>query len=70
VRKKQFQRIQLSGVKHNSAESVADLQKIADAMDLLTLKEDLRQATMPFEYIHRAESCRLEGEEEANKIWT
>ena len=33
------------------------------------LKEALHRATMSFEYVHRAESCRLEGEEEADKIW-
>lgn len=34
-----------------------------------TLKEALHRATMPFEYVHRAESRRLEREEEADKIW-
>jgi len=43
--------------------------QLADAMDPFTLKEALHRATMPFEYVHRAESRRLEREEEANKIW-
>jgi len=43
--------------------------QLADAMDPFTLKEALHRATMPFEYMHRAESRRLEREEEADKIW-
>jgi len=43
--------------------------QLADAMDAFTLKEALRRATMPFEYVHRAESRRLECEEAADKIW-
>jgi len=42
--------------------------QLADAMDPFTLKEVLHRATMPFEYVHRAESRRLEREEEADKI--
>jgi len=43
--------------------------QLADAMDPFTLEEALHRATMPFEYVHRAESRRLEREEEADKIW-
>lgn len=43
--------------------------RLADAMDPFTLKEALHRATMPFEYVHRAESRRLEREEEADNIW-
>jgi len=43
--------------------------QLADTMDAFTLKEALHRATMPFEYVHRAESRRLEREEEADKIW-
>jgi ribosomal protein L40E len=43
--------------------------QLADAMDPFTLKEALHRATMPFEYVHRAESRRLEREEEADEIW-
>jgi len=39
--------------------------QLADAMDPFTLKEALHQAAMPFEYVHRAESRRLEREEES-----
>lgn len=42
--------------------------QLADAMDPFILKEALNRATMPFEYVHRAESRRLEREE-ADKIW-
>jgi len=42
--------------------------QLAGAMDPFTLKEALHQATMQFEYVHRAESRRLESEEEAHKI--
>lgn len=42
--------------------------QLADAMDPFT-KEALHRATMPFEYVHRAESRRLEQEEEADNIW-
>lgn len=42
--------------------------QLADAMDPFTLKEALHRATMPFEYVQRAESRRLE-KEEADKIW-
>lgn len=42
--------------------------QLADAMDPFTLKEALHRAAMPFEYVHRAESRRLEREEEADKI--
>jgi len=34
--------------------------QLADAMDPFTLKEALHRATMPFEYVHRAESRRLD----------
>ena len=44
--------------------------QLADTMDPFTLKEALHRATMPFEYVHRAESRRLEQEEKADKIWT
>jgi hypothetical protein len=43
--------------------------QLADTIDPFTLKEALHRATMPFEYVHRAESRRLEREEEADKIW-
>ena len=43
--------------------------QLADTMDPFTLKEALHRATMPFEYVHRAESRRLEREEEADIIW-
>lgn len=43
--------------------------QLADAMDPFTLKEALHRATMPFEYVHRAESRRLEQEEKADQIW-
>jgi ribosomal protein L40E len=43
--------------------------QLADAMDPFTLKEALHRATMPFEYVHRAESRRLEQEEKADRIW-
>jgi len=43
--------------------------QLADTMDPFTLKEALHRATMPFEYVHRAESRRLEQEEEADEIW-
>jgi ribosomal protein L40E len=43
--------------------------QLSDTMDPFTLKEALHRATMPFEYVHRAESRRLEREEEADKIW-
>jgi len=43
--------------------------QLADAVDPFTLKEALHRTTMPFEYVHRAESRRLEREEEADKIW-
>jgi hypothetical protein len=43
--------------------------QLADTMDSFTLKEALHLATMPFEHVHRAESRRLEREEEADKIW-
>ncbi len=43
--------------------------QLADTMDPFTLKEALHRATMPFEYVHRAESRRLEKEEEADKVW-
>jgi len=43
--------------------------QLADTMDPFTLKEALHRATMPFEYVHRAESRRLEREEEADRIW-
>ena len=39
------------------------------ARDPFTLKEALHRATMPFEYVHRAESRRLDREEDADKIW-
>jgi len=42
--------------------------QLADTMDPFTLKEALNMATMPFEYVHRAESRRLEQEEETDKI--
>jgi len=35
-----------------------------------TLKEALYQATIPFEYVHRAESRRLEYEGKADEIWS
>jgi ribosomal protein L40E len=43
--------------------------QLADTMDPFTLKEALHRATIPFEYVHRAESRRLEQEEKADKIW-
>lgn len=43
--------------------------QLADAMASFTVKEALHRATMSFEYVHRAESHRLEREEEADKIW-
>lgn len=43
--------------------------QLADAMEPFALKEALHRATMPFEYVHRAESRRLEREEEADRIW-
>ncbi len=43
--------------------------QLADTMDPFTLKEALHRATMPFEYVHRAESRRLDQEEEADRIW-
>lgn len=33
--------------------------QLADAMDPFTLKEALHRATMPFEYVNKAESRRL-----------
>jgi ribosomal protein L40E len=42
--------------------------QLADAMDPFTLKEALHRATMPFEYVHRAESRRLEQKVEADRI--
>lgn len=68
---------------YNQAKSVAKLQtlrnneaqqrhqratQLADAIDLFTFQEALHRAIMPFEYVHRAESQRLEREEEADKI--
>jgi len=41
----------------------------ADSMDPFTLKEALHRATIPFEYVHRAESRRLKREERADEIW-
>ena len=43
--------------------------QLADTMDPFTLKEALHRVTMPFEYVHRAESRRLEQEEKTDKIW-
>jgi len=43
--------------------------QLADATYPFTLKEALHRATMPFEYVHRAESRKLELEE-ADTIWT
>jgi len=43
--------------------------QLADTMDPFTLKESLHRATMPFEYVHRAESRKLDREEEADMIW-
>lgn len=43
--------------------------QLADTMDAFTLKEALHRATMPFEYVHRAESRRIEKEIEADEIW-
>lgn len=43
--------------------------QLADDMDPFTLKKALHRATRPFEYVHRAESRRLEREEEADRIW-
>jgi len=42
---------------------------LADTMDPFTLREVLHRATMPFEYVHRDESRRLDKEEEADRIW-
>ena len=41
--------------------------QLADAMDPFTLKEALHRAIMAFEYVRRAESRRVEREEEATK---
>lgn len=59
------------GKEHNLINShiEEDYDAHADAMDAFTLEEALDRATMPFEYVHRAESRRLEREEEADKIW-
>lgn len=43
--------------------------QLADVMDPFTLKEALHRATMPFEYVHSAESRWLEREEEVDKLW-
>jgi len=48
------------------AEALAATQ-LADAMDSFTLKEALHRATMPFEYVHRAESRRSKQKEELIK---
>ena len=42
--------------------------QLADSMDPFTLKEVSHSVTMPFEYVHRAESQRLEREKEADRI--
>lgn len=42
--------------------------QLADAMDPLTFKEALHRTTMLFEYVHRAESRRLEREERARFV--
>ena len=43
--------------------------QLVGAMDPFNLKEALHRATMPFEYVHRAESRRFDHEEETDKIW-
>lgn len=42
--------------------------QLADAMDPFTLKEALRRATTPFEYVHKTESRRLGQEEKTAKF--
>jgi hypothetical protein len=60
--------LQTSGNNESHAEALAS-NTAADAMDPFTLKEALHRATMPYEYVHRAESRRLEREEKADKTW-
>lgn len=43
--------------------------QLADTHDPFDLKEALHRATIPFEYVHRAETRRLEKEKEADKLW-
>ena len=43
--------------------------QLADTMDPFLLKEALHRATIPFEYVHRSESRRLDAEKEADEKW-
>lgn len=43
--------------------------QLADTMDAFELKEALHRATVPWEYVHRGESKRLQKEKKADKIW-
>lgn len=43
--------------------------QLADTMDPFELKEALHRATIPFEYVHRSESRRLDKEKKADKVW-
>jgi len=43
--------------------------QLADSMDIFELKEALHRATIPYEYVHRSESRRLEKEREADEKW-
>ena len=69
---------------YNPEEGIADMQELGDNESYtkalashsisryygpFTLREALHRVTMPFEYVHRAKSRRLEREEEADKIW-
>ena len=43
--------------------------QLADVLDPFELKESLHRATMPFEYVHRSESRRIEKEAEVDRKW-
>lgn len=52
----------------NCTRGIRGATRLADAMNPFSLKEALHRTIMAFEYVHRAESRRLEREEEADQI--
>ena len=43
--------------------------QLSDALDPFELKEALHRATIPFEYVHRSPTRRMQKEREADEIW-
>lgn len=43
--------------------------QLSDTLDAFALKEELHRATIPFEYVHRSPTRRLQKIREADEIW-